>query len=359
MLWAWFHHNRPDPLMDYAVQEIGIYDGHYEQLEDADCRNCHGDYHYTGSCIAPDSGCHNWEQDIVYSGNPLWHHNSVDSGNLNCTAGACHDDTLIAAWTPPVTFAERPPAAPTPRLWACSNCHWEQDITASGHPRTDDHEYGRKIYSNKSTHHMKQMGNVYPQCDMACHTLELGVFPPFDPNDPEIIRACESCHTMDTLHSIHITGSGLNGWEAVGFHVPFSNNDDTDLEPGTYRVFSDDEICVSCHAGPAVIDKLRPLPKEYAPGKVIRIIGSGFRQTQGNSVVYIGKTDVFDSTSPSIKLWTDTKIRIRIPSYRNKDCEWYKHGDGEYRRRKVWVTVGGQESNRKTLRVMKPGEQCP
>jgi hypothetical protein len=163
---------------------------------------------------------------------------------------------------------------------------------------------------------------------------------------------------MDTLHSIHITGAGLSGWEAVGFHVPFSNDDDTDLDAVTYRLFSDDEICVSCHAGTPVIDKFRPLPKEYAPGQVIRIIGSGFRDTQGNSVVYIGKKDAFGSTSPKIKLWSDTKIKIRLPSYKDKDCEWYKHGDGAYRKRKVRVIVGGQESNKKTLRVMKPVE-CP
>ena len=85
------------------------------------------------------------------------------------------------------------------------------------------------------------------------------------------------------------------------------------------------------------------------------IVGYGFGDTQGDSVVHIGRLS-FDSSSPRIKLWSDAKIRIRIP-FKDKPCEWFKHGDGEYRKRKVWVTVG-VDSNIKRIKVMKP-IACP
>jgi hypothetical protein len=94
------------------------------------------------------------------------------------------------------------------------------------------------------------------------------------------------------------------------------------------------------------IDKLRP--RRCEPGKRIRIVGYGFGEIQGDSLVHIGNR-IFDSSSPRIKLWTDTKIKIRIPNYK---CEWFKGQD--YRRRKVWVTVDGVDSNKKRLKVMKP-----
>jgi hypothetical protein len=105
-------------------------------------------------------------------------------------------------------------------------------------------EYGTIIHSNEKTHHMAQEGNVYPQCNIVCHAVVLDN-PSWESDDPELIRACEACHTKDTLHGIHT--SSLSGWEAVGFHLPLNNNDETDLEPHTYRSFSTDEMCTSCH----------------------------------------------------------------------------------------------------------------
>jgi hypothetical protein len=98
------------------------------------------------------------------------------------------------------------------------------------------------------------------------------------------------------------------------------------------------------------IDRLRP--RKCEPGEKIRIIGYGFGETQGDSVIHIGKR-TFDSSSPRIKLWSHTKIRIKVPYYR---CEWFNGRD--YRRRKVWVTVDGLDSNKKRLKVMKP-PGCP
>lgn len=101
-------------------------------------------------------------------------------------------------------------------------------------------------------------------------------------------------------------------------------------------------------SGPT-IETLRGLRE---PGTVLRIMGHGFGDSQGDSTVHINK-QTFDSTSRRIKTWTDTKIRIRLP-FVNKGCEWFIHGHGTCRKRKVWVTVGGTDSNIKILRVKKP-----
>ncbi len=92
------------------------------------------------------------------------------------------------------------------------------------------------------------------------------------------------------------------------------------------------------------------------PGKRIRIIGSGFGQTQGESVLHIGPK-TFDSNSARIKLWSDTKIRFRLP-FKNKSCSWFNNGEGTYKRRKAWVTVDGVDSSIKRFRVQKP-DTCP
>ena len=105
--------NRPNPLMDYVPQEVGIYDTRYDNLGELDCRACHGDsladrHHYTEivlrdrlctPCheIIPDppgvvvirdcsaSGCHSWD-DVYVNG---WHHDTDLSASDNCVA--CHD----------------------------------------------------------------------------------------------------------------------------------------------------------------------------------------------------------------------------------------------------------------------------
>ncbi|MBW2173712.1 MAG: hypothetical protein JRF64_03535 [Deltaproteobacteria bacterium] len=94
-------------------------------------------------------------------------------------------------------------------------------------------------------------------------------------------------------------------------------------------------------------------PKE--PGTILRIFGTGFGEPDENSVLHINRMtfDSTNTTSNRIKTWTDTKIRVKLP-FVNKDCDWYVHGNSTCRKRKVWVTVGGADSNIKTLRVRKP-----
>lgn len=96
-----------------------------------------------------------------------------------------------------------------------------------------------------------------------------------------------------------------------------------------------------------IIDK--PRPRSPYPGEILTITGQGFGNSQGNSQVHIGPR-----TIKRVVLWSDTRIRVRIP-FGKKQCSWFKHGDGQCRRRRVWVTVGMEDSNIRRIRVMKPG----
>jgi len=130
---------------------------------------------------------------------------------------------------------------------------------------------------------------------------------------------------------------------------------DTNATP--YNTMVEPSVMCPSDAQPVpFVAKIRPRP--CPPGDNMRIIGAYFGETQGDSVVHIGPT-TYDATSPRIKEWSDTKIRIKIP-FTNKPCDWFKHGEGDWqhRKRKVWVTVGGVDSNTKMMRVFKP-DTCP
>jgi hypothetical protein len=126
---------------------------------------------------------------------------------------------------------------------------------------------------------------------------------------------------------------------------------DYDLSPQTTaslsNVISADEADV-CSNGPLFVRTKRA----SEPGGIIGILGYGFGDTQGDSIVHIGWR-TFDSSSRKIKLWSDTWIRIRLPNY---SCKWFRGKD--YKREYIWVTVGGIDSNHRFLRVVKPST-CP
>jgi beta propeller repeat protein len=98
-----------------------------------------------------------------------------------------------------------------------------------------------------------------------------------------------------------------------------------------------------------VVDKVRG---NKEPGRIVRIIGQAFGQSQGDSVVHIGPKE-FGPGHRRIIYWSDTKVRVRLPKYR---CNWFKGKD--FRRVKVWLTVGGVDSNERMLKVFKPAT-CP
>ena len=116
---------------------------------------------------------------------------------------------------------------------------------------------------------------------------------------------------------------------------------------GLYNAF--DGITPLAYAAPPSGPSITKLqPSECEPGELIIITGKRFGDTQGASVVHIG-SDTFGSSSPGIELWSDKEIRIRVPDYM---CEWFEGQD--FKDQDVWVTVGGVDSNMKTLKVLKP-----
>jgi len=96
----------------------------------------------------------------------------------------------------------------------------------------------------------------------------------------------------------------------------------------------------------------RTKPSRVDPGEVMTVLGENFGEIQGGSLVHIGRK-TFDSTSPSIQLWSDAEIEIQIPDYK---CKWFK--DKDVRKQKVWVTVDGTDSNKEKIKVVKP-DTCP
>jgi hypothetical protein len=96
-------------------------------------------------------------------------------------------------------------------------------------------------------------------------------------------------------------------------------------------------------------------PNPVLPGKWVEVVGVNFGDTQGTSVVHINNK-TYDSTSWRILFWNASKIRFTIPNY---TCEWFEAFEPkDYGTRKVWITVGGQDSNTRYLYVTKPGT-CP
>jgi hypothetical protein len=326
-------YNRPNPLLDYAPQEMGMYDTRYDELGEMDCRACHGDslvdrHHYSpralehqtcgiesGGCheLIPEppgvviirdcttSSCHSW--DDVLAGNG-WHHATDLSLAENCVI--CHNPNLVGPIGPFLPFAQYPPSVVTPTPFSCENCHWEQVVVASapgfdpdtsppsdaGHPSTYDHydpwgnflgyhEYGSAILGNFDTHHMGFRGNVAAQC-WQCHGNEPG-YQPWDPYNPELIRYCEKCHDLETLHKIepHVgpVGTGdpvsVSGWVATGFHAGGGGDD-----PPEYRPFSANETCWGCHSDPVWLPSLSSDP-------FIRIKPRGINPAAGQAPVLV------------------------------------------------------------------------
>ncbi|MBW1859812.1 MAG: hypothetical protein JRI70_06980 [Deltaproteobacteria bacterium] len=269
-------YTRPDPVMDYVSQEMGMYDTVYEELKESDCRGCHtgtlfDEHHPTDptsvdectrchACGEPPDcvvrncltdGCHSFN-DVSTNG---WHHYTERSDSGNC--GACHDLVPVEEFGPGVRFEDDPPTVSPPTPYSCENCHWCQEASTTGHPSTHDHyddwgnlvgfsEYGKPACSPYDTHHMGFHGNIVNNKCYMCHGFGFDWENPdvdWNPDNRERIRHCERCHTPDTLHSIH--DRDCYGWEAVGFHV--DEPEDERTEPDTYRFFGDVEMCSGCH----------------------------------------------------------------------------------------------------------------
>jgi hypothetical protein len=313
-------YNRQNPLMDYTIQELGLYDTNYENYNEAGCRSCHGNStadrhhgtvqvvrdHQCASChptCTPGttdcengitlhrdcltSGCHSWTD--VQFGNQKWHHDTDLSGAENCTA--CHDPNLIGEITPFRDFSTYPPSVVTPTPFSCENCHWEQAVVNQpgtpnnpGHPSTYTHkdawgnyvgfyEYSKPILNNIDTHHMDFVGNVASEC-YKCHSQDPDL-PSWDPYNPELIRYCEICHSVLTLHYLpaaeygsnhpHVDENGQPGWTAIGFHaggggtipLTWQKAGSLDYTPQVNPKFTQNQMCWGCH-GNNVPDYVAP-----------------------------------------------------------------------------------------------------
>lgn len=269
MVWAYTPdkiYNRPKPLMDYAPQELGIYDAVYGNLAETDCRICHGSsladrHHYsetaltvgctpcheictpnvpnpgdcpngvvvTNDCSA--AGCH----DTFDNG---WHHMTTESATDQCTA--CHNQGLLDNVQGFQSFAMYPPSVVTPTPFSCENCHWQQKVEANthlggwqngddppfpslvdaGHPSTYFHndpydDYNMKGSNAPGTYYFEYGKPILSNFDTHHMLFDGNVStdcarchsqdpddPSWDPYNAELIRYCETCHGIPSLHTI-------------------------------------------------------------------------------------------------------------------------------------------------------------
>jgi hypothetical protein len=150
-------------------------------------------------------------------------------------------------------------------------------------------------------------------------------------------------------NACEFTISDLDGTQVYYFVVTAF---DTECNESDYS----NEVSFNCGGQPdyPTISDMWPLKAE--PRTRVILFGSGFGDTQQDSVVNIGRTQ-FDLDHGKLEFWSDAIIEITIP-FGLKECEWFIDGDGTYREQNVWVTVDGVDSNEKALKVMKP-ETCP
>jgi hypothetical protein len=353
---------------------------HYSDLalNTGACDPCHvmgsGGWEVENDCTV--SGCHSSADRGAMDGlgDPPngWHHATHLAFVSRCTA--CHDSRFIdhIADDEPVLFSEQPPVIYVHPPFGCENCHWEQPVientagwnvddgppfpsfAEAGHPSTYDHneppgaynvygsqspsvpadeyfEYGKRIESNRHTHHTLQHINsrVDTNC-VRCHSQDPNDSG-WDPSRPGLIRYCETCHDISNLHAIEphwgYQPASVNFWEAAGFHVPnTSNTDTTDVAPTVYRSFVPDENCYGCHAdqsttgmppSPASVPKITDMTPEVSPcDGHVTLAGANFgdQKTQERTV-QVKRTSGGSWWVVPVLSWTSTEIEFQIPCW--------------------------------------------
>jgi len=158
--------------------------------------------------------------------------------------------------------------------------------------------------------------------------------PSWNPNDIEGILYCETCHNKANIHVIepHVGPGGtgdppaVNGWEAVGFHVPDTGNTDTtDVAPTTSRQFNTNETCSSCHVSYVPPGPISPPPAVPKITDITPAVGTwddditltgehfGSSSTPERSV-QITPTSAWNWSQVTILSWADTQIEFTIPT---------------------------------------------
>jgi hypothetical protein len=189
--------------------------------------------------------------------------------------------------------------------------------------------YGAKVYKKWSKDSFKvQLENLWEDLDSDYYK---------DKSEPGNVAVQPGAYSVQVCL---VTYADTNG------NGRFSGNRDS-----IYQVVrSKSEIIYDINRDPWIVG-LKPQPRE--PNQTLVIKGHNFGANPSQEdAVHIGKK-TFSHTNRRIKAWTDTKIRIRVPNYR---CETF--GQNSSMTRKVWVTVGGVNSNKRSLAVNKPAS-CP
>jgi hypothetical protein len=96
-------------------------------------------------------------------------------------------------------------------------------------------------------------------------------------------------------------------------------------------------------SSPPNINSVSPNPCQTL--QVISIVGEHFGETQGSSKVILG-VKVFDANSTKIKMWSDTRIDLKVPAY-----TWTS---GTTETKNLSVKVNGLKSNIVSLTITKP-----
>jgi hypothetical protein len=294
-------------------QNLGIGDSSFNNLEEADCRVCHGDsnvdrHHLLMDTVVPDPTsapngtpgdlfecltCHTliWNPDLqAYEfdefrdclvchsqipGQASVHHLSSTAQGRHCVA--CHGDLVtdfddghfIPSYDPSLVTpwpSGKPNAGPDGE-GNCNFCHDAGD------------ENGFAVLTNNQTHHSTGLALDDDKCEW-CHDFS-------GPADQRI-RRCEDCHGLGSLHNIQFDneGNGIDPGNEAAYYGHIGNNDD----------------CWGCHgftsaasapeAGPVIpsVDSLSAYTMVAGEDTVLTITGSSFINRVQNPVT--GEYDI-------------------------------------------------------------------
>jgi hypothetical protein len=120
------------------------------------------------------------------------------------------------------------------------------------------------------------------------------------------------------------------------------DEDDT-VDPG--EVFSSNPVTFTQTDEPVIVG-VGPSGGQEA-GKVIRIRGYNLGDGSATPRIIHINNKAYQYPHTRIKLWSPTKIEFKLLNYKDT---WFKGND--FRRRKVWATVGSVDSNKKSLKVL-------
>ena len=148
------------------------------------------------------------------------------------------------------------------------------------------------------------------------------------------------------VNETEITATVPAGFEPGSFNLQVTNP--SGPEGILYNAFT----VIDSLADP-VIDKLRRKRRE--PGQKFNIVGSNFGWGNPGDYVRIGAQELLYNHNRIIE-WTPTNIKVKIPKkkYVKNGCAWFQ--DLDEKKVKVWVNVGGVDSNKKRMILLKPAD---